>query len=79
MEKDIDKNYNYYLANQEEIDKKYKNKYIIIENEKIFGSYNTLPDAIQAAKVLKAGTYIIQQCVRKNNTQTFHTRVRFNA
>lgn len=75
----IDKNYNYYVANQKELDKKYKNKYIIIQEEKVVGSYKTLQEAIQEAKKLEAGTYIIQQCIKKDNTQIFHTRVRFNA
>ena len=77
-ENNIDKNYNYYVANQEELNKKYKNKFIIITEESVLGSYKTLQDAIKEAKHLEAGTYIIQQCVSKKDTQVFHTRVRFN-
>lgn len=79
IEENMEKNYNYYLKNQKEFNKKYKNKYIIIKDEAVHGVYNDLQEAIKYAKKLEAGTYIIQQCVNKNDTQTFHTRVRFNA
>ena len=77
IEEIIDKNYEYYSKNQDELNKKYNNKYIIIKDEKIFGVFDSLPDAIQEAKKLEAGTYIIQQCAKKKEPQMFHTRVRF--
>lgn len=79
IEKNMEKNYNYYLSNQKELNKKYKNKYVIIKDEEIFGVYDNLQEAIKYAKEIEAGTYIIQQCIDKKDTQTFHTRVRFNA
>lgn len=75
----IKKDYQYYLDNKDDFNKKYKNKYIIIKDEKIFGIYETLEEAINTAKELEAGTYIIQQCKDNESTQVFHTRVRFNA
>lgn len=76
---EIEKNYNYYIANQGELNKKYRNKFIIIKDEKVYGAYKNLQEAIQSAKEIEAGTYIIQQCTDNKNMQTFHTRVRFNA
>lgn len=78
-DENIKKNYQYYLDNQSDLNKKYKNKYIIIKDEKVFGIYETLEEAIIKAKELEAGTYIIQQCKDNESTQIFHTRVRFNA
>ena len=78
IKKAIDKNYEYYLQHQEEFNKKYNNKYIIVKDEKIYGVFDNLEDAIQEAKKLEAGTYIIQQCVKRKEPQTFHTRVIFN-
>lgn len=74
----IDKNYEYYFQHQEEFNKKYNNKYIIVKDEKIYGVFDNLEGAIQEAKKLEAGTYIIQQCAKRKEPQTFHTRVRFN-
>ncbi len=73
----VKKNYKFYLDNKKEIDKKYKNKHIIIKDEKVIGAYETLEAAINDAKNIEAGTYIIQFCISKDNTQIFHTRVRF--
>lgn len=78
IKKEVDKNYEYYLKNQKEINKKYNNKYIIIKDEKIFGVFCDIESAIQEAKKLEAGTYIIQQCIKRKEPQTFHTRVRFS-
>ena len=75
----VNKNYQYYLDNQEEFNAKHLNKYIIIKDESIFGVYDNLEEVISAAKVLQAGTYIIQLCKKDSDIQTFHTRVRFNA
>lgn len=78
IEKNMEKNYNYYLKNQDELKKQYENKYIIIKDEKVYGAYDNMQEAIQNAKKLEAGTYIIQECKAKKDIQTFHTRVRFN-
>lgn len=72
------KNYQYYLDNKNELNEKYKDKYIIIKDERVLGIYETLNEAISNAKKLEAGTYIIQQCISNENMQIFHTRVRFN-
>lgn len=75
----IEENYEYYTKHHEELVKKYKNKFLIIKDKEVFGTYETLEEAIKYAKDFEAGTYIIQQCTQKDDTQVFHTRVRFNA
>lgn len=74
----IKENYNYYLENKDSLCSKYLNKYIIIKDKKIYGAYDTMEEAIENAKQIEAGTYIIQKCERKEDVQIFHTRVRFN-
>lgn len=75
---ELKKNYEYYLANKKELLKKYNNKIIIIQDEQVLDVYNTLNEATEKAKELKAGTYIIQKCEKGDDTQIFHTRIRFN-
>lgn len=74
-----DKNYKYFLENKQELCKKYLNKFLIIKEEKVFGAYETFEEALNAAKNIEAGTYIIQRCEKDEEIQIFHTRVRFNA
>lgn len=73
-----DKNYKYFLENKQELCKKYLNKFLIIREEKVFGAYETFEEALNVAKNIEAGTYIIQRCERDEEIQIFHTRVRFN-
>lgn len=75
----LKKNYDYYLNNKQQLLKKYRDKFIIIQNEEILEVCNTQQEAIEKAKVLEAGTYIIQKCEKGDDTQVFHTRIRFNA
>ena len=74
-----DKNFEYFQMNRNELCKKYLNKYLIIKDEKVFGAYETFEEALNVAKDIEAGTYIIQRCEKDEEIQIFHTRVRFNA
>ena len=74
----LDKNYDFFLNNKKELCKKYLNKFLIIKDEEVFGAYETFEDALDAAKNIEAGTYIIQKCEKNEEIQIFHTRVRFN-
>lgn len=73
-----DKNYEYFSKNKNELCKKYLNMFLIIKEEKVFGAYETFEEALNAAKNIEAGTYIIQRCEKDEEIQIFHTRVRFN-
>lgn len=75
----LKKNYDYYLNNKQQLLKKYRDKFIIIQNEQVLEAYNTQQEAIEKAKELETGTYIIQKCEKGDDTQIFHTRIRFNA
>jgi len=74
-----DKNYDFYLNNKKELCENYLGKFLIIKDEQVFGAYETFSEALNVAKNIEAGTYIIQKCERDEEIQIFHTRVRFNA
>lgn len=79
QENNLDKNYEFFIKHRKELCDKYLNKYVIIKDEKIVGTYETFEEALEKAKDIEAGTYIIQKCEENEEVQTFHTRVRFNA
>lgn len=76
----VDENYKWFEENYEELKKRYKDKFLIIQNQSVYKSFSTFEDAIKYSKTLKAGTYIIQKCAKNKDDliQIFHTRVRFN-
>lgn len=81
MKKDLlDKEFKYYLNNQKELVKNYNGKYIVIKDEKVLDSYDTIAEAYNEASANhKVGTFLIQFVSpgNKSYTQTFHSRVDF--
>ena len=76
----LEKEFSYYLKNQEELVKKYNGKFIVIIGEDVVGSYDSFEDAlVESQSKYELGTFLIQQCLpgEDNYTQTFHTRVVF--
>jgi len=77
----LDREFSYYLANQNELLKKYNNRFIVIIGEEVVGDYDTHEQALfQSMKKHEKGTFLIQECTEgeKAYTQTFHSRVAFN-
>jgi len=73
--------FQYYLDHQEELVKKYLNKFLVIKDEKIVGVYDTKQEAYDnATSKYELGTFLIQQCLpgTLGHTQTFHSQVIFN-
>lgn len=81
MKKDLlAKEFKYYLKNQEELAKEYNGKYIVIKDEKVLGSFNTIAEAYNDASAHhKVGTFLIQLVSPGNEShiRTFHSRVSF--
>ena len=80
MEKPLQKEFNYFLKNQDEFVKKYNGKFIVIKNEKIIGVYDSQLTAYnETIKTDEIGTFLIQLCIAEKDrqTQTFHSRVIF--
>lgn len=77
----LKREFQYYLDHQEELVKKYLNKFLVIKDEKIAAVYDTKQDAYDnATSEYELGTFLIQQCLpgTLGHTQTFHSQVIFN-
>ena len=76
----LDKEYQFFLANREELVKKYTNKYIVIRGEEVVGVYDSeLKAYIESKNKYELGTFFIQLCTINDHelTQTFNSRVTF--
>lgn len=63
MSRPLEKEFNYYLDNQDELVKKYNGKFIVIKNQKVIGDYSTELEAIKkTSQKEKLGTFLIQKC-----------------
>lgn len=80
MEKKLEKEFNYFLNNQESLVKIYDGKFIVIVGEEVVGSYNSEIEALtECSKKYERGTFLIQLCAPGDQSyrQTFHSRVMF--
>ena len=78
----LKKEFEYYLANQDELVKQYSGKFIVIKDQKVLGEY---PDQLIAVTETqknghKVGTFLIQKVEPGSGaySQTFHSRVAFH-
>lgn len=74
----LEKEFKYYVDNQQNLLKEYNGKFIVIRNNEVVGSYNSHIEAYNASKgAYDPGTYLIQHCIpgSESYTQTFHSRV----
>jgi len=76
----LEKEFEYYIKNQEELVKKYEGKYLIIVGKNVVDVCNSDEEAyFKAIKKYEKGTFLIQFCEAGDSsyTQTFHSRVSF--
>jgi hypothetical protein len=76
----LDKEFKYYLDNQNILVKKYDGRYIVIVGEKVVGDYDDYSQALShSLKNYEMGTFLVQKCSpgEKDYTLTFHSRVAF--
>jgi hypothetical protein len=75
---EVEKEFQFYLANQDALVSKYNGKYVVIKDESVVESFDKELDAYHfATGRFEPGTFIIQ-CVAPgtdSHTQTFHSRV----
>jgi regulation of enolase protein 1 (concanavalin A-like superfamily) len=72
----IEREFDYYLAHQDELVKKYNGKYLVIVGD-IIEAYETKEQAyFEAQKKYDLGTFLIQLCTPGNNsyTHTFYSQ-----
>ena len=76
----LEKEFNYYLQNQDEFVQLYEGKFVVIQDSQVVGAFDTEVEAIQeASKKYPLGTFLVQKCERgsASYTQTYHSRVSF--
>lgn len=76
----LKKEFEYYLANQDELVKKHKGKFIVIKGCKVIGEYDSPFEAVEeTSKEHEVGTFLVQKCEPGSGsyTQTYHSRVSF--
>lgn len=77
----LEKEFEYFKENHERLFREYPNKYLVIKDNNVLYSEDTLEDALNQAvsSGLEVGTFLIQLCGKGEGsyTQTFHSRVIF--
>ena len=76
----LEKEFQFYLENQEDLVKKYNGRYIVIRDQKVVGDYVSPSQAYEQSKTkYELGTFLIQFCTPGTNSykQTYHSRVTF--
>ena len=74
----LEREFNYFRENQEELVGKYEGKFLVIKDQKVQGIYDSEIEAYTKAKEkFELGTFLIQQSLSgdKSIIQTFHSRV----
>ncbi|HYV90184.1 MAG TPA: DUF5678 domain-containing protein [Chitinophagales bacterium] len=77
----LEKEFQYYLDHQPELVEKYQGKFVVIQDEKVIGIYDSEIEAYtKSIKENELGTFLIQEAQPgdKNYTQRFHSRVIFS-
>jgi formyltetrahydrofolate synthetase len=72
--------FDYYLAHQNELVKKYNGKFIVIKNQAVIGDYESELEAVKkTAQEHELGTFLVQKCEpgSESYTQMYHSRVTF--
>ena len=78
MTSPLEKEFDYYLANQDELVKQFDGKYIVIKDCRVIGEYGDELEAIETTqKDHELGTFLVQYVSpgEEAYTQRFHSRV----
>lgn len=70
-----DINYDYFIAHFEELYSLYKDKFVVIKNEKVLNIYDGFDKAfVETVKTEDIGTFLIQHCTKENSSfGNFHS------
>jgi hypothetical protein len=77
----LEKEFQYYLDNQEDLVRRYPNRFLVIRGNEVVGDYGSHKEAYhEATQKYALGTFLIQQCSpgKESYTQVFHTRAIIN-
>jgi hypothetical protein len=76
----LEKEFKYYLDNQNELLKEYDGRFLVIIDENVVGDYESLEQAYTTSRErYEYGTFLIQLCTEGDEayTRRFHSRVSF--
>lgn len=76
--KTLNEAFDYYLAHQDELVKKYNGKVIVIKDDEVIGVYDDSITAVEETqKEYEVGTFLVQPVSpgKEGHTQMFHSRV----
>ena len=74
----LEKDFEYYLAHQDELVREYAGKYLLIRDEQVLSAFDNQMEAVRAgAAKFPLGTFLVQKCEPGTDsyTQTFRSRV----
>ena len=74
----LEKEFKYYIDNQEDLVKRYSGKFLVIKNRKVIGEYNSTGEAYDnAIKTEALGTFLIQHCFagKESYSRTFQSPI----
>jgi hypothetical protein len=80
MSSPLEREFDYFLENQDELVRKYRGKFVVIKDQKVLGAYDSEFEAIQqTAKTHEVGTFLVQPAEpgSESYTQVYHSRVTF--
>jgi hypothetical protein len=75
---EVRKQFDFYVANQDDLVKKYRGRYVVIVGEEVAADFGTEMEAYKfASSTYEPGTFMIQLVTpgKENYSQTFHSRV----
>jgi hypothetical protein len=79
-ESPLKREFEYYIANQDALVKKYNGRYIVIKEQQVIADYADESTAVfETQKTHPLGTFLVQRVAPGTDayTQTFHSRVIF--
>jgi len=77
MASPLEKEFEFYLRNQEKLVEEYEGKILVIKDCSVIGVYDSEQEALaETTKHHELGTFLIQKCElgKDSVTQTFHSR-----
>jgi len=76
----LEKEFQYYINHQDELVQNYKDKFVVIKDQKVIGSFSDQLEAIEETqKDHELGTFLVHFCAPgvENYTQTYHSGISY--